>query len=142
MTAYADASFLVSLYTLDANSAAAASQMTKLARALFLTPFGELELLNALARRVFRGELSSKEVAAAEAALREDIEKGLYVLQPCSLAVFEKAKETARKRTAHLGTRTLDVLHVASALVLQAETYHSFDRNQKKLARAEGLKTP
>lgn len=142
MTAYADTSFLVSLYTPDTNSAAAASQMTKLQKGLFLTPFGELELLNALALRVFRRELSPKEVAAAEAALREDIEKGLYVLRPCSVAVFEKAKEIAQRKTAHLGTRTLDVLHVASALVLQAETFHSFDRNQKKLVRAEGLKTP
>lgn len=142
MTAYADTSFLVSLYTPDSNSVAAAAQMRNLGTGLLFTPFGELELLNALALRVFRRELAPKEVMAAEAALREDIEKGVYVLEPCHLAAFERAKEIARKRTPHLGTRTLDVLHVASALVLQAETFHSFDRSQKKLARAEGLKTP
>jgi hypothetical protein len=39
-----------------------------------------------------------------------------------------------------LGTRTLDVLHVASALVLGATYFYKFDRNQGKLAAAEGLR--
>jgi len=38
-----------------------------------------------------------------------------------------------------LGTRTLDVLHVASALALQADTFHTFDTRQAKQAAAERL---
>lgn len=38
------------------------------------------------------------------------------------IAVFEKAKEIVRRASAHRGARILDVLHVAFALVLQAET--------------------
>lgn len=45
MSAYADTSFLVSLYTPDANSASAAAQMKRLRTPFFLTPFGEFELL-------------------------------------------------------------------------------------------------
>jgi len=41
-----------------------------------------------------------------------------------------------------LGTRTLDVLHFASALVLKADTFYTFDVNQGKLAKAEGLAVP
>jgi predicted nucleic acid-binding protein len=142
LRAYADTSFLVSLYTPDANSASAGAHMKNLPTALLLTPFGELELLNAFELRVFRGELSVTEVEAARAALREDVEEGIYARRPFPEAAFARAKEIARKRTARLGTRTLDILHVGSALVLQADTFYSFDRNQRRLARAEGLKTP
>ncbi len=142
MRPYADTSFLVSLYTPDANSANAGAHMKNLTTALLFTPFGELELLNALELRVFRGELSAAEIEAARAALREDVEKGIYTRRPFPETAFTRAKEIAHKRTARLGTRTLDILHVGSALVLQADTFYSFDRNQKRLARAEGLKTP
>ena len=39
-----------------------------------------------------------------------------------------------------MGTRTLDVLHVASALVLSATEFYTFDRNQSRLAAMEGLR--
>ena len=38
--------------------------------------------------------------------------------------------------------READILHRASALILQADTFYSYDRNRKRLARTEGLKTP
>jgi predicted nucleic acid-binding protein len=50
--------------------------------------------------------------------------------------------QMARRRTSQLGTRTLDVLHVASAVKLQADMFYTFDRNQEKLAKAEGLLIP
>jgi predicted nucleic acid-binding protein len=50
--------------------------------------------------------------------------------------------QMARRRTPQLGTRTLDLLHVASALKLQADSFYTFDRNQEKLARVEGLIVP
>ena len=45
-----------------------------------------------------------------------------------------------RQTTARLGTRTADLLHVAAALELGAECLYSFDQQQRKLARAVGLK--
>ena len=56
--------------------------------------------------------------------------------------MFEKAKQITQRRTRILGVRTLDLLHVASAVVLQADTFYSFDNDQRKLARAEGLHLP
>ncbi len=141
MKAYADTSLLVSLYAPDANSLSAAAHMKRLRAALPLTPLHELELLNALELRVFRGELTPGEVGSAQAAMREDVEKGVYALTPFPRAAFDKAKEIARTQTTRLGTRTLDILHVASALVLETEAFYSFDRNQLKLARVKGLKT-
>lgn len=142
MKAYADTSFLVSLYTPDTNSCAAAAQMKRSRAVVVVTPLGELELLNALELRIFRGELTREEVEAAAVALREDIHKGVYDLTSFPRAAFDRAKEIAGRQTARLGTRTLDILHVAAALVAQADVFYSYDRNQLRLARAEGLKVP
>jgi hypothetical protein len=40
------------------------------------------------------------------------------------------------------GHRGFDILHVASALVVEAECFLTFDDNQRKLAQAEGLNVP
>ena len=140
MSTYADTSFLVSLYVLDANSALAANQIKHAKLPILLTPFGELELANALFLRLFRKELVPSKVKAAYALLRSDIDGGIFQLKPLSAGVYERAKQFARRRTPQLGTRTLDVLHVALAALLQADTFFTFDRDQGKLARAEGLR--
>jgi predicted nucleic acid-binding protein len=141
LSAYADTSFLVSLYILDSNSARAATQMKQAKLPMLLTSLGELELTNALALRFFRKELLRSRMKAAHTLLRKDIEGGILVPKPLSAAMFEKAKQIARRRTPQLGTRTLDVLHVASALVLQADAFYTFDSNQGRLAKLEGLVT-
>ena len=40
-----------------------------------------------------------------------------------------------------LGTRSLDVLHVASALELEMRYFVTYDKRQENLARIVGLKT-
>ena len=139
MSAYADTSFLVSLYVLDANSALAAARMKHAGLPILLTSFGELELTNALSLRLFRRELRLSKIKAARALIRKDLSDGILSLKTLPEGAFDKAMQMARRRTPQLGTRTLDLLHVASALRLQADTFYTFDRNQERLARAEGL---
>ena len=141
MNIYADTSFLVSLYAPDIHSARAAREMKIAQLPVFVTHFGEVELANALELRVFRRELSSTEVRLAYAAFQRDIETAVFCVKPLPTAAFERAKHLARRRTARLGVRTLDILHVASALVLRADAFYTFDRSQEKLAQAEGLRT-
>jgi predicted nucleic acid-binding protein len=141
LSGYADTSFLVSLYTPDANSAQAASLMAAATLPVMLTPLGELELTNAFELRRFRRELDSSEVAASRAAFRRDVENGIFAIVPLPANVFERAKLRARKRTSRLGTHSLDILHVASAVALKSTAFYSFDRNQGKLAKTEGLNT-
>ncbi len=142
MNAYADTSFLVSLYSPDANSRRAASEVSRRNPTVLLTPLGELELANALELRIFRREAKVSEVRAARTRMLEHIETGFFALQPMPVTVYERARQIARRRSAQLGLRTLDILHVASALLLRAEIFLTFDRRQLKLARAERLKTP
>lgn len=97
-------------------------------------------MINAIQLRLFRKELNSSEIKAASALFQEDIANGIFSRKPMNVTAYEQAKRLARRRTSNLGTRTLDILHVASALTLKAEYFATFDRTQKKLASAEGLK--
>ncbi len=100
---------------------------------------GELELVNALYLRLFRREASVSTIKAAHGFFMKDLEAGILEQRSISAATYETAKRLAQKHTPRLGTRTLDLLHVASALVLQADAFYTFDHNQAKFARAEGF---
>jgi predicted nucleic acid-binding protein len=140
LSSYADTSFLISLYTPDANSSRAAELMGG-KPTLLLTPFGELELLNALELRGFRKELSRREVKRAGDAFERDRGSGVFSLQPAPTLLYEVAARVSRRRTFQLGVRTLDILHVASALLPKAEDFYTFDERQRNLANVEGLRT-
>ena len=140
MRAYCDTSFVASLYVPDANSRAAASEARRSTTTLFISPLVELELINALQLRVFRKELTKGEASAAYAAIQNDLAAGVYSVQPVSAMVFDTAKRVSLKHTAGIGSRSLDVLHVAAALAMRAEVLLSFDNNQRKLAKAAGLR--
>ncbi|HEV2715087.1 MAG TPA: type II toxin-antitoxin system VapC family toxin [Terriglobales bacterium] len=142
MSAYADASFLVSLYIPDVNSAAAARATREAALPILITPLTEVEIINAIQLRIFRKELSGHEARSSTLLFQEDLASGVLALKPLTITMFERAKQMARKRSSVLGTRTLDLLHVACAVVLQANRLLTFDYNQEKLAKMEGLKTP
>ena len=142
MSAYADTSFLVSLYVLDENSARAAARMKSAALPLSLNPLGEVEIANAFQLRLFRKELDRSQMKAAQKLFREDLANGIVVLRPLPPAAFDVARRLVEKHTRRLGTRSLDVLHVASALVLRTQTFYTFDEKQRKLAKAEGLLVP
>src|SRR5438445_227913 len=101
-----------------------------------LTPFGELELKNSFHLRVFRKEMNRADLRIALADLQKDITAGVYFLKPLPATAFDRALYLIRKHTAKLGTRTLDVMHVASALDFRIKTFYTFDIRQKTLAKS------
>jgi predicted nucleic acid-binding protein len=137
---YADASFLVSLYSLDANSAPAASLLKRAQLPLPITPLGEFEFVNAISLRVFRKEISPSEAQKSLNLMADDVRNGILLQETLSFSMIDLARRLSLKYSAHLGTRALDVLHVASALSLKANTFLTFDLRQRKLAHASGLR--
>ena len=113
--------------------------MSRVQIPILITAFGEVELCNALQLRVFRQTLSQQEAQVANLIFERDILQGAFALQPFSPPVLELAKRLARKHTATLGIRSLDLMHIASALTIGATAFLSFDNNQRKLAHAAGL---
>jgi len=137
---YVDTSFLVSLYSPDVNSSAAARVMKTSSGDRFLTTFGELELNNALELRVFRKEVSAAQARSSRKDFEQDLRNTVFQMRPLSDQVFERAHQLVRETTAQFGTRTADLLHVAAALELKADRLFSFDQQQRKLAQEVGIK--
>jgi predicted nucleic acid-binding protein len=141
-TACADTSFLFSLYVEDAHSAMARRFMIKLGQPVMLTPFNEFEFAQALRLGLHRKLLVPSDVAMAEASFERDRSEGFLLDSTLPIvAVLQRARGLATKHTALTGCRSMDLLHVASALEEKATHLLSFDSAQKKLAQAEGLKT-
>jgi hypothetical protein len=106
----------------------------------WITTFGELEVMNALGLRVFRKEVSPSQAQASLDDFEKDLRDGILQLRPLPEQVFDRALELSRHATPRLGTRTADLLHVAAALELGVDWLYSFDKQQRKLARAVRLK--
>ena len=139
MSAYADTSFLFSVYVVDSNTAKALPLIRSASFPLLTTPLTKFELENAIWQRQFRRELRSAEIKASIGSFRKDLANSLFDMKPFSAEMLHKASLISTRQTARFGTRALDVLHVASALVLGAEDFYTFDQSQAKLADAEGL---
>jgi predicted nucleic acid-binding protein len=107
---------------------------------MMLTPLAEMELTNALELRVFCKELSPGEIGEAQGELQSHVNAGFYETVGMPATVYDLARRMALKRSAVTGTRTLDILHVASAVLLRAEEFWTFDDRQAKMAKAEGLR--
>ena len=108
---------------------------------LWLTPLHRVEWAHAIAQHVFQRKISARESQQVYRYFEQDRKKGLWVEVSLPEEGFETCAELARRHVARLGTRTLDSLHVASAVELRAERFWTFDERQAKLAIAEGLKT-
>jgi predicted nucleic acid-binding protein len=139
LKAYADPSFIVSLYSPDANSHAAAHTMQAPAER-FVTTFGELEVVNAMGLRIFRKEISPAQAQSSLLEFEQDLRDGVFQLRGLTDPVLERAQQLSRQTTAKLGTRTADVLHVAAALELGVDCLYTFDLHQRKLAQSLRLK--
>ena len=139
MSVYLDTSFLVSLYVTDVHSPEAC-QLIRTISSPWFTPLHEAEIAHALAQHVARGQLTSSEVATLTKYVEGDKAQGVWRAQDLPEQAFSVATDLGRRHGTKLGVRTLDSLHVASALELGAERFWSFDERQSKLANAVGLK--
>jgi predicted nucleic acid-binding protein len=139
LNAYADTSFLVSLYGRDPHSPAAVAEVRTHKPVLTLTSFVELEFTNAVELRVFHKEWTPAEAHGVLEEFAQDARNGVLRIEGLPDEVFVLARRLSRRYTAKVGARSLDILHVASAMLLRPDVFYSFDERQRKLAAAEGL---
>ncbi|MFI5337724.1 MAG: type II toxin-antitoxin system VapC family toxin [Opitutales bacterium] len=139
---YADTSFLVSLYVQDANSAQAAAKASA-HLPLFFTPVAEHELRNAVRLCVFRRQITPAQREQALDDLAQDLAGGVLHATPLDWPkVWKQSELLGRRHTESTGARGMDLLHVASAVVLKARHFVTFDARQAQLARMAGLDVP
>jgi predicted nucleic acid-binding protein len=103
--------------------------------------FGRAELVNGIALAVFRKDIDEQAGRAALADLAQDFEDGrLFLTDLLWRLALERAADLSQAHTPTLGTRSLDVLHVASDQILGCKRFVSYDERQLALAKAAGLR--
>jgi hypothetical protein len=141
MVGFADTGFLASLYLKESTSAQARSAIEVAPITLTFTPLVMLELRNAFNRAIQRQRISIEQRDALWQDVEADIASGFLVPTPiASAGLHDKARQLSDRHTPALGTRSLDLLHIAAALNLKAEVFFSFDERQCQAAAREGLK--
>lgn len=139
---YADPSALLKLYVHEPESAAMSAWRARTKGALPLTPHGRLEIVNGICLAAFRNAISAEALSDALASFDEDLAEGRYVQADVLWrATLKRAGQLSRAHTPSLGCRSLDVLHVATALELGLRSFVTFDGRQGQLARKIGLKS-
>jgi predicted nucleic acid-binding protein len=138
---YADPSALLKLYIHEPASAAMSAWRSRTKGALPVTPHGRLEIVNGICLAGFRKIITAEALSDAIASFEEDLAEGRYVdADILWRATLRRARELSRAHTPALGCRTLDILHVATAIELGLRYFVTFDSRQGQLAKAAGLK--
>jgi hypothetical protein len=139
---YVDPSALRSMYLHDDRSPRFCSWRKRVGGSLPITRFGRAELVNSLHLAVHRGLVEAGDAAVAAGDLDADLQEGrLTLVDALWRRTLDLTAVLSAQHTARVGTRSLDVLHIASALVLEMTWFASYDDRQLELARRTGLKT-
>jgi predicted nucleic acid-binding protein len=137
---YADTSFFVSLYLPDQHTSEVERRLSS-RPSLWMTPLHVAEWTHAIEQHVFRKDISRSEADRLLRQFQEHRARNLWRESLLPDRAFEVCAQLAHRHVGRLGLRTLDTLHVASALELKAEHFWTFDARQAKLALAVGMKT-
>jgi predicted nucleic acid-binding protein len=149
MIAYPDTSFLMALYRWQTNSREAVAHFGAMTEPLHVTSLILFEFRQSIRLQEFlhhRNPRLGFDRAAGQRAfadLQSDLTTGAVISVLGDWPeVYRLAENVSDKFTPDQGHRSFDILHVATALHFGAKEFLTFDARQKKLAKAEGLKTP
>lgn len=138
---YCDTSFLLALYVeRDFFNPHALRIAAKFTDPIPYTLLGEFELLNGIHRAFAAKIVSRLEYDAILRQISRDEVDGFLFRTPVNqVNHFTKARELSKRYTPTLSSRSLDILHVATALLIGVSDFISFDGRQRTLADAAGL---
>ncbi len=140
MIAYADASFLASLYLTDEHSHNAVEMMADAAIQVLVSEFANTETINAIYQRCFRNQIRRSQADRVSNSFQSDIDTGVLVLREIPQSSYLRARTISSQWTPDFGTRTGDVIHLAACLELKCDALFSFDRRQRSLAEELSVK--
>jgi predicted nucleic acid-binding protein len=133
MKAFFDSSALAKRYIRERGSEKVASLLAE-ASEVGISLIVPLEIVSALNRLLRHGALSAADYSLAKSALLEDVED----MTVCNITV--PVVERAIALLEEYSLKTLDALHLASALEWQAGIFVSSDHRQSAAAAASGLR--
>lgn len=146
MKAFADTSFLYALYRPQENSRLADTLLARMRQPVHVSSLVLFEFRQSARFQVFSFSkdrahgFSKREAYQMLNVLQENIASGVVELIPADWQeVHSIAERLSSQHTVSGGHRTLDILHVATALQQKADQLLTFDSNQAVLAQAIGL---
>lgn len=138
---YYDTGLLLKLYSNERDSEAVRKYVVRRREALVFTPMHHAECVSALRLKCFRGEAAEEEVAGALRDIDSDVAAGVLRVVPVDWdAAWQRCRILSDAHAASTGCRTLDVLHVACALLLGADLLVTGDSRQAALGCKAGLR--
>jgi predicted nucleic acid-binding protein len=139
MTPYVDSGILIKLYVRERNSAEAISVLGQY-KSLNLNQLQELEIRNSFRALEGRTLISSFQRASSEHELEVDLVKGrLQRSHPDWGQVFLEAVNLSRLHSVDTLARSLDLLHVAVAMLSGADLFLTGDKRQYAVALQAGM---
>lgn len=140
MKLYIDSSVLVKLYYPEPESKVFSEWIIKQKQAILFTQFHELEIINAFSLKVFRNEITVENFNAFRDIIEKDKAAGiLEVINPDWSEVLMESLKILKRSNHTIGTRSLDIIHVASADTLNCDTFLTNDKRQLNAALGIGL---
>ena len=140
MSLYYDSGVLIKLYVREEMSDAVTAFVARRGEAITVNVLHELEIRNALRLKGFRSELDADQLTASMAMLAGDIARRRLIRGAFDWRlVREEAERLSGIMSTTVGTRTIDLLHVAAALSHGVTGLVSFDHRQCAAARLAGL---
>ena len=140
MSAYYDSGVLVKLYVREERSDDVARFVAGRGEAIIVNGLHELEVGNALRLKRFRNEIDDAQLSASMSMVTGDLATGRLIRSGVDWqSVYAEAERVSAATTAGVGVRTIDLLHVAAALVRGASGLVSLDRRQRAAADLAGL---
>ncbi len=134
---YVDPSALRCLYLHDERFRAFCAWRRRLRGSLPISQHGYAELVNAIALAAFRSDVPRE---VADGATADLVAGRLRLVDLAWRRALDAAADLSRRHTPLLGTRSLDVLHVASALTLGMTGLVTYEDRQAKLVKAVKLR--
>lgn len=133
---YVDASALVPLYTPEATSNEI-EQMVMAADAVAVSDLTLAEAKNAIIRKGRRGQLMPEDVAVALQTNDAHVAERRFYVVEMQKTFLQQVPELSQQAPVHL--RTLDALHLAAALAIQATAMATYDLDLAQAVRARYL---
>ena len=138
---YIDTNIIVKFYFKEEHSSKVSNWIKTNNEAIPLTTLHELEFTNVVHLKRFRNEITEDKIDLIFSRFADHSKKGVFYRPPIDWPdIYRYALDLSKRHTGKIGSRSLDILHIASALSIKADRFLTLDVRQEKLASLAGLK--
>ncbi len=137
---YLDTSAFIKLYFLEEGSEFVQSCVVAQDEPLPVWELLRAEFMNACRLKVFWKDISDADADRLIADFYDRLRRGQYFVPDIDRSELMSQFRSMSIRTARLGCRTLDILHVACASQMNVSSFVSYDERQRSLAAECGMR--